>query len=60
MAFMFRPGMIVPKRGVRSGTAWINGLLVVLGPVLAALRPVFPNSITTTVALGKAMLQVIP
>lgn len=57
-AFMFRPGMIVPKRGVKSGTAWINGLLVVLGPVLAALRPVFPDSITTTVAMGKAMLQV--
>jgi uncharacterized protein YbjT (DUF2867 family) len=57
-AFMFRPGMIVPKRGVRSGTAWINGLLVVLGPVLMALRPVFPGSITTTVAIGKAMLNV--
>lgn len=57
-AFMFRPGMIVPKRGVKSGTAWINGLLVVLGPVLAALRPVFPNNITTTVAMGKAMLNV--
>lgn len=57
-AFMFRPGMIVPKRGVRSGTAWINGLLIVLAPVLAALRPVFPHSITTTVAIGKAMLNV--
>ncbi len=57
-AFMFRPGMIVPKRGIRSGTAWINGLLMVLGPVLAALRPVFPNSIITSVAMGKAMLHV--
>ena len=57
-AFMFRPGMIVPKRGVKSGTPWINGLLVVLGPVLSALRPVFPDSITTTVAMGRAMLNV--
>jgi len=57
-AFMFRPGMIMPKRGVKSATAWINGLLVVLGPILMALRPVFPDNITTTVAIGKAMLNV--
>jgi uncharacterized protein YbjT (DUF2867 family) len=57
-AYMFRPGMIAPKRGVRSGTAWINGLLIVLGPVLSALQPVFPDTITTTVAIGRAMLNV--
>lgn len=55
-AYMFRPGFIQPMRGVRSRTPLYRGFYVVLGPLLPLLRRIFPRQITTTVAVGRAMI----
>jgi len=55
-AYMVRPGFIQPMRGVRSGTPLYRVFYVVLGPLLPALRRMFPRQITTTVAVGRAMI----
>jgi len=56
-AYMFRPGAILPKKGIKSSTGWYNFLYVLL-------RPIFPlieksKNITTTTKLGKAMISTL-
>ncbi|MFQ6604244.1 MAG: NAD-dependent epimerase/dehydratase family protein [Fidelibacterota bacterium] len=53
-AYAFRPGLILPVKGVKSKTAWYNAFYV-------AARPLFPllirlNSVTTSAAVGQAMI----
>ncbi len=55
-AYMLRPGFIQPMRGVRSGTRLYRVFYVVFGPLLPLLRRLFPRQITTTVAVGRAMI----
>jgi uncharacterized protein YbjT (DUF2867 family) len=57
-AFMFRPGYIQPLRGIRSKTRWYQALYDVLGPFYPLLRRLFPNYVTTTVDIGRAMVHV--
>jgi uncharacterized protein YbjT (DUF2867 family) len=57
-ASMFRPGFIQPLHGIRSKTKAYQFFYTILGPLLPLLRRLFPRQITTTEALGKAMLQV--
>lgn len=57
-AYMFRPGMIQPVDGARSGTRWLRGIYNVLGPLMPALRRAFPDHIVTTAEVGRAMLRV--
>jgi len=57
-AYMFRPGIILPLKGVRSKTAWYQVLYDVLGPVSPLLQRLWPNQITTTEKLGRAMIEV--
>jgi uncharacterized protein YbjT (DUF2867 family) len=57
-AFMFRPGFIQPQRGVRSKTPAYNAFYAVFGPLFPILRRLFPRSATTTVALGRALIEV--
>ena len=57
-AYMFRPGMIEPMHGIRSKTALYQAGIVVLGPLLGLARRVWPDKITTTVKVGRAMLAV--
>src|SRR5690348_11765535 len=42
-AYMFRPGIIQPLRGVRSSTAWYQAFYNVFGPLLTLLRRLSPN-----------------
>jgi len=56
-AYMLRPGFIEPMRGVRSGTRLYRAFYVALGPLLPLLRRLFPRQITTTVAVGRAMIR---
>jgi len=56
-AYAFRPGFIVPERGIKSRTGWYN-------TVYAILRPFFPllkksKHVTTTSRLGQAMINVL-
>jgi uncharacterized protein YbjT (DUF2867 family) len=57
-AYMFRPGAIQPLHGVRSKTAWLQGILVVAGPLLTFLKKVAPKYVTTTEQVGRAMIKV--
>jgi uncharacterized protein YbjT (DUF2867 family) len=56
--YMFRPGIIQPKNGVRSKTAWVRGAYVVLAPLASIIKRVAPNAITTTEKVGRAMIAV--
>jgi uncharacterized protein YbjT (DUF2867 family) len=56
-AYMLRPGFIEPMRGVRSGTRLYRTFYVAFGPLLPLARRVFPRQITTTVAVGRAMIR---
>jgi uncharacterized protein YbjT (DUF2867 family) len=58
-AYMFRPGIIQPLHGIRSKTKLYQFFYTALNPVLSLLRSTFPQSITTTEQLGRAMLRVI-
>jgi uncharacterized protein YbjT (DUF2867 family) len=57
-AYMFRPGAIQPLHGARSKTAWVHALYVVTAPLWALLHRVAPTYVTTTEAIGRAMLGV--
>ena len=56
-AYAFRPGAIVPEKGVKSRTGWINVMLVLLRPFFPIFRRM--RSMTTTVRIGKAMINVL-
>jgi uncharacterized protein YbjT (DUF2867 family) len=57
-AFMFRPGIIVPRFGARSKTKSYRVLYTLSRPVLPLLRRAFPNQVLTTDEIGLAMLIV--
>ena len=57
-AFMFRPAAIIPLHGIRSRTGWYNAMYAITRPVFPVLKKVFPDSVTTTEQLGKAMIAV--
>lgn len=55
-AYMFRPGVIEPMHGLKSRTALYRIPYLVLGPFLPWLRRRFPQYVTTTEQLGRAMI----
>lgn len=57
-AYMYRPGMIQPMDGIRSKTAVYQMAISLLRPVFPVMRRAFPNTITTTSQLGRAMIAV--
>ncbi len=56
--YMFRPGIIQPLHGIKSKTKVYQAFYTVLGPLLPVLKGLFPNSVTTTEQVGRAMLKV--
>lgn len=54
-AYAFRPGIIIPEKGIRSKTGWYNAIYVIMQPFF----PLFKRSknITTTTKIGKAMIN---
>jgi uncharacterized protein YbjT (DUF2867 family) len=54
-AYMFRPGVIVPLRGIHSRTKLYNTLLVILKPFFPLLQRM--KSATDTTRIGKAMIN---
>ncbi len=56
-AYMFRPGAILPKHGIRSKTAAYNVLYRIFYPVFLLLSK-FPKIATDTETVGRAMLRV--
>lgn len=55
-SYMFRPGYIQPMHGIKSSTSWYRAIYSVAGPLYPLLRRIFPRSVTTTDAVGEAML----
>jgi uncharacterized protein YbjT (DUF2867 family) len=57
-AYMFRPGYIQPMKGIRSKTRLYQAAYNVLAPLYPLLKRVFPTHVTTTVNVGRAMIEV--
>jgi uncharacterized protein YbjT (DUF2867 family) len=57
-AYMFRPGVIIPLRGIRSGTKLYQFFYDYLLWLIKLMKLVFPNSIVNTTQLGISMIQV--
>jgi uncharacterized protein YbjT (DUF2867 family) len=57
-AYMFRPGFIQPRKGVRSKTGWYQAFYNVLAPFYPVLQRLAPKHVTTTENVGRAMIRV--
>ena len=57
-AYMFRPGFIQPLKGVRSKKSLYRAFYGALGPAFPILKRFFPNHVTTTENVGRAMIRV--
>jgi uncharacterized protein YbjT (DUF2867 family) len=56
--YMFRPAFIQPMHGATSKTESYRLLYRVLGPLFPVIKALFPKYVTTTEAVGRAMLRV--
>jgi len=54
-AIMFRPGMILPEKGIRSRTGWYQFMYVLMTPFFPLFR--LSKNVTTTTRIGQAMIQ---
>ncbi|MCB0495791.1 MAG: NAD-dependent epimerase/dehydratase family protein [Cyclobacteriaceae bacterium] len=57
-AYMFRPGYIQPKKGIKSRTPLYNTLYIFFKPLYFLLKP-FKGFVTDSVSLGRAMINVV-
>ncbi len=56
--YMFRPAFIQPLHGIKSRTALYQIPYTLMSPFTPLLRRAFPNVVTTTEMLGRAMINV--
>ena len=56
--YIFRPGIIQPLHGIKSKTFLYRVFYSLAKPVLPLLRKKYPNAISTTEQIGRAMLHV--
>ena len=56
--YLFRPAYIQPLHGVRTKTAWYGAVYAVMRPFYPVWKMLFPNYVTTTECVGRAMLNV--
>lgn len=56
-AYMFRPGFIIPEKGITSRTKAYNIIYMVMKPFFGLLRKM--KSITTTTRIGQVMIATI-
>jgi uncharacterized protein YbjT (DUF2867 family) len=56
--YMFRPGFIQPLHGIKSKTALYRVLYLFMGPFIPLLTVLFPQIITTTEQVGRAMIRI--
>lgn len=57
-AYMFRPGGILPLHGVRSKTKLYQAVYTIMKPFYPMLEKWFPNSVTTSEKVGRAMIEI--
>ena len=58
-AYMLRPGFVGPLPGIVSKQRWHRALHSLLGPVYPLLARALPGRVTTTEALGQAVLKLL-
>ena len=58
-AYMFRPGYIQPMKGVKSKTRLYQIVYDIFGFLYPILKRFFPNQITSTELLGRAMISAV-
>ncbi len=56
-AYIFRPGYIQPMRGVKSRVFLYRIVYAIIGWAYPLFQPLFSKSVTTTVAIGQAMIN---
>lgn len=56
-AYAFRPGVILPEKGIKSKTGWYNFFYVISRPIFPFLKR--SKNITTSTKLGKAMINTL-
>jgi len=54
-AYMFRPGLIIPEKGIRSATRLYNFLYTLLWPFFFLIKGM--KNVTTTTKIGQAMVN---
>ena len=54
-AYMFRPGAIIPERGIKSRTGWYNFFYILMRPFFPLMKRM--ENVTTTTKIGKAMIH---
>jgi uncharacterized protein YbjT (DUF2867 family) len=57
-AYMFRPAYIQPLHGIVSSTKLLRVMYAVVGPLYPVWKALFPDRVTTTEVLGRAMVRV--
>ena len=57
-AYSFRPGYIQPMHGIKSRTGWYRAMYVVIAPLYPIVKAIAPRYVTTTEAMGRAMINV--
>ena len=55
--FVFRPGFIQPRKGVRSATRLYQTMYDILTPLYPLFNRAFPNRITSSDRLGLALIR---
>ena len=53
-AYMFRPGAILPEKGIKSRTGWYNAIYVLMRPFFSLMKK--SKNVTTTTKIGLAMI----
>ncbi|PCJ64778.1 MAG: epimerase [Bacteroidetes bacterium] len=54
-AYMFRPGMIIPEKGIKTTATWYSPIYFILQPFYPLFRRM--SSVTTTTRIGQAMIN---
>ena len=57
-SYMFRPAYIQPLHGIVSSTKLLRVMYAVVGPLYPVWKALFPDYVTTTEVLGRAMIAV--
>jgi uncharacterized protein YbjT (DUF2867 family) len=55
--YLFRPGYIQPLHGIRTKTRWYGAAYALMKPLYPLLKTAFPNYVTTSECVGRAMLN---
>jgi uncharacterized protein YbjT (DUF2867 family) len=55
--FLFRPAYIQPLHGIRTKTVWYAAAYALMRPLYPLWKMLFPNYVTTTECVGRAMLN---